>query len=356
MLRIADISFDESDRNLFQVDDPRLRADALKHSILPRLHVLHNECVSLIKQVYDIDAFDDSIVSFFPHFRVKRQQELKLLYNEAFVSLGGKRTKDKWHGVERTDGKPAQILPFRFALFLSANGLGIELENYWLNGLTDASYRKFLQFHLDFEALTDSLCYECRLTPRLYYGKTVEPISPFRAHYEFMMQTRAFDNWFVTVRPSKYPVFGDILQRIAQKYAIFYPVYDSYIQISKGEPIRFEELIAKANRWLRSLDDDNAHKTEQNVSPAIDIQKARESAEQRVKVMPALRWQVFQRDNWRCVSCGRGSADEVILHADHIIPRSRGGQDTLANYQTLCHLCNLGKSNKDDTDLRQRVG
>jgi hypothetical protein len=72
-------------------------------------------------------------------------------------------------------------------------------------------------------------------------------------------------------------------------------------------------------------------------------------------VMPALRWQVFQSDNWKCVSCGRGSQDDAIPHVDHIIPRSRGGKHTLDNYQTLCNVCNIGNSNKDDTDLRART-
>ena len=40
----ADItSLDERDRNLFQVDDARLRAAALRHSILPRLYAAVEE-------------------------------------------------------------------------------------------------------------------------------------------------------------------------------------------------------------------------------------------------------------------------------------------------------------------------
>ena len=34
---LATIEFDEQDANLFKVDDARLRADAIKHSVLPRL-------------------------------------------------------------------------------------------------------------------------------------------------------------------------------------------------------------------------------------------------------------------------------------------------------------------------------
>ncbi|HKG68826.1 MAG TPA: HNH endonuclease, partial [Segetibacter sp.] len=77
-------------------------------------------------------------------------------------------------------------------------------------------------------------------------------------------------------------------------------------------------------------------------------------ADTKIHVMPALRWQVFQRDHWRCLSCGRTTEDGIILHVDHIIPRSKGGQDHLDNYQTLCEMCNIGKSNKDQTNLRNR--
>jgi len=43
----------------------------------------------------------------------------------------------------------------------------------------------------------------------------------------------------------------------------------------------------------------------------------------------------------------------VLLEVDHIIPRSRRGTDVMGNLQTLCKKCNIGKSNRDDTDLRR---
>lgn len=353
-MKLDDITFDESDKNLFQVDDARLRADALKHSLLPRLHFLMNECIVTVRQVYHVEVLEDSIVSYSPHFRQKRERELDYLYEAAYVGLGGRRTKNKWYGFERNDGKEVQIVPFRFGLYLSEEGLNLSLENYWQMRLTDSSYKKLFDFHLEFEGLVHRLCYWCAITPNLYYdGEEPPPLSTLQEHYQFMQKHRLFANHFESATPSSYPILSDSLKSTIERYALFYPVYDSYVQIAKGAPLRFKELIAKANHWLSSANEsEGTAPGSHSIFSDQDHRKAREAAEQRVKVMPAIRWQVFQRDQWKCVACGRGAQDDIILQVDHIVPRSKGGKDTLNNFQTLCHVCNSGKSNRDATDLR----
>lgn len=56
-----------------------------------------------------------------------------------------------------------------------------------------------------------------------------------------------------------------------------------------------------------------------------------------------LRFSVLQRDKFTCQYCGQ-HAPNVILHVDHIVPKSNGGLDTLDNLQTSCAACNLGKN------------
>jgi len=65
----------------------------------------------------------------------------------------------------------------------------------------------------------------------------------------------------------------------------------------------------------------------------------------------SLRYQVLTRDR-RCLLCGATAKDKA-LHVDHIVPRSRGGSNSLDNLHTLCFECNGGKSNKDTTDFRE---
>ncbi len=57
-----------------------------------------------------------------------------------------------------------------------------------------------------------------------------------------------------------------------------------------------------------------------------------------------VRFEVFKRDNFTCQYCGR-KAPNVILHLDHIFPKSKGGKNEKENYITSCEECNLGKGN-----------
>lgn len=68
-----------------------------------------------------------------------------------------------------------------------------------------------------------------------------------------------------------------------------------------------------------------------------------------------LRYLVLRRDGGKCVLCGRGAADGVKLHVDHIVPASICPERYYDpdNLQTLCEECNLGKSDLDTTDWRK---
>src|SRR3989337_2122169 len=61
-----------------------------------------------------------------------------------------------------------------------------------------------------------------------------------------------------------------------------------------------------------------------------------------------LRRIVLERDDYTCRYCGYRPANHKELHADHIIPCSKGGKDYLDNLVTACKDCN---SHKHDTDL-----
>jgi hypothetical protein len=350
---ISGISFDEQDANLFLVEDAQLRADALKHSVLPRLRVLINEAIALIREIYGIEVLEDSIISASPNFRPKRKSELKVLYDSASVGLCGKR-KPIWPGFSRRDGKPIHIVPFCFSFMLTDEGLVTLLENGWLNGLADESFEALLRFHIDNDEKLNPLYFSSDMHPVVGCNESLPLLSPIKQQYEFRIKHKLFDNHFAG-HSYDFPVSQLQLKVMVANFAHFFPVYDSYIQIAKGLPPRLDELIGKLNDWLQEAWDIKADPEESGQPEKISDEIHRRvalAAETKISVMPAIRWQVFQRDSWRCVACGRTSHDGAILHVDHITPRSRGGKNSLDNYQTLCDVCNIGKGNRDLTDLR----
>lgn len=103
-----------------------------------------------------------------------------------------------------------------------------------------------------------------------------------------------------------------------------------------------------------------------NKFPTIEEDKVNKKATSSKKAAYKAHKEFYQTDEWRrlryqaliklgrkCQCCG-AKPPAVILHVDHIKPRSKYPELELdlSNLQILCEDCNLGKSNLDDTDFR----
>lgn len=65
--------------------------------------------------------------------------------------------------------------------------------------------------------------------------------------------------------------------------------------------------------------------------------------------------EIFKRDSYKCVICGRGISDGIEIHADHIKPRDLGGKSTIENGQTLCAQHNFQKKNYKQTETGKKM-
>lgn len=63
----------------------------------------------------------------------------------------------------------------------------------------------------------------------------------------------------------------------------------------------------------------------------------------RSSISKKLRFQVLQRDGFRCKACGNSVDDGAKLVIDHVIPVDWGGKSEDSNLQALCEECNAGK-------------
>ena len=66
-----------------------------------------------------------------------------------------------------------------------------------------------------------------------------------------------------------------------------------------------------------------------------------------------LRYKVLVKYGKVCQCCGE---KQGYIHVDHILPRSLYPDKELMenNLQVLCEACNIGKTNRDETDWRQQ--
>lgn len=69
----------------------------------------------------------------------------------------------------------------------------------------------------------------------------------------------------------------------------------------------------------------------------------------RTKAWRDLRFKVLNQEKPCCAVCGRGRQHEVVLHVDHIKPRSKYPELALdiTNLQILCEDCNSAKGSSD---------
>ncbi len=64
------------------------------------------------------------------------------------------------------------------------------------------------------------------------------------------------------------------------------------------------------------------------------------------------RKEIFARDGWQCVYCGRATRE---LTLDHVMPRHRGGPHTWENLVSACKPCNHRKAGRTPSEARMAM-
>jgi hypothetical protein len=120
--------------------------------------------------------------------------------------------------------------------------------------------------------------------------------------------------------------------------------------------------VVRWGSWTKALllflEKVNADISETPIIEAEILETENSMESENKKILPAdrkeisvgLRFTIFKRDKYKCVMCGRSPATTfgIELHADHIVPFSKGGKTQEDNLRTLCNECNIGKSDKFD--------
>lgn len=136
----------------------------------------------------------------------------------------------------------------------------------------------------------------------------------------------------VWIKLGRQPKYSELHKPIS-KYHIW--TYEKRFWTWRGALEKFVTYIN--NEWSDGLSD-------------FSEEEKKEIVNSRHKTSRTINWRlrfiVMKRDNFKCKICGRNPATDstTILHVDHIKAWANGGETVLENLQTLCSVCNIGKS------------
>ena len=112
-------------------------------------------------------------------------------------------------------------------------------------------------------------------------------------------------------------------------------------------------MTFKNSVTIEELDGDRVLRSAHAEFPVPSVIRRREylNLRRRREAAGARRMRIYMRDKFRCQYCGeKKSAGELTL--DHILPRSRGGDNSPVNIVTACVLCNGRKGSRTPDEAR----
>jgi hypothetical protein len=339
---IDEVLFETRDTEIFKIPDLKTRIATVQNYFFPRLEFLLRQTLEFVQTVYDVNPYERMTFVYRPSNRKNAKRNLD--FYEAHVGISGKRT-DGPLTIKHKNGKPYFFHPMHLTYNVSPEGyIRVVLRPFifYVNQFFVESVAKLVQENMI--ALTPVLA-----LPHISYTGA--------GNFVTLERSLVFDEsgCFDTELFSPVYYFPVDINRglvdLIIAFVALYPLADSIISIGKGEAPRLFELLQKFKDWWLSsevLEDDTAV----SIAASTEAQEMLDLDSYHF-VRAGLWWNVLARDNWTCCSCGRTAKDGITLEVDHIVPRSWGGTDDIGNLQTLCRKCNIGKSNKDSTNLRE---
>lgn len=342
---LSGLEFEAGDEGVFAITDPKSRARSLRQYFFPKLNVLLNSARSLITDIYGVTA----LASFTEAQRPKPKDgaEETTSFETVHLGLTGVRV-DSGLRLSNASGNPVQYGVSHLWFEVLRRGT-IAVTFYPIVYGKDPKFDKRVSTALQqYEGALCSMCGATYVSNSAYLS-----LAPFSESISAEhLRGIAFFSQGVD-----FPVSEDNgLRRLVATFAALFPFQKLITDLSMGTPTTTaSDLDAFADWWDRNGPPIFVPEREgiERRCPSGVSEARHWEDDVRTMITGARRFHVFDRDDYRCRACGRTpDRDGVILHVDHILPRSKGGTDDEGNLQTLCSECNLGKGNRSSRDLR----
>lgn len=337
---IGDLRFEYADRDIFDFEDPSERVVALQKYFFPQLARLLRGTSTLIQQVYGDDALEGMTRTERP--RPKGMGFEVTEFNEVHIGLTGERHPSGLK-FKKPDGAALQYGASRLWFEVHRMGTIRVVFRPILYIVDDSARRKVGKLFeetlgtLEVIASNHFLANGASLRGETLDEYPNDPGEMFTAGLYFPVGA------------------GSGLRRLAVTFCALFPWFRAITDISTGKNDSLEkDLEAYADWWEEAGPPQLYPEFVEGLAPPRSRQNSSDAPRSKfpgLVLRDRRRWLIFQRDSWRCVSCGKSALDNVQLEIDHKKPRSQGGTDDDENLQVLCSTCNRGKSDIVEVDL-----
>ena len=178
-----------------------------------------------------------------------------------------------------------------------------------------------------------------------------------RGKFHSTTLTRRFGNWFKTLEKAGLQKTRNL--NLTEE-ELFRNIEEAWITL--GRQPRYQEMVKPISKYSAGTYENRFGTWRQALERFVEFMNSGEIETlntisikpvliQRHKTKRDINWRirflVMRRDNFKCVACGSNPATKsgTVLHVDHIFSWDKGGETVYENLQTLCEICNIGKSN-----------
>ncbi|MBW4483880.1 MAG: HNH endonuclease [Tildeniella torsiva UHER 1998/13D] len=364
---MKDLAFDLKDIEVFKIPDPKTRLNILQKYFFPRLEILMDSALSLVQEVYEINPYENTSSSYRPRHRQSAKVNIDR-WGDVYLGISGKRKPGINTTIKNKHGKPYSYyygnLAFRLAFRINSDGcMYTELFGCDFNARHNIKFLEDVKhvFDENHQALQALM-----MLNHVSFSSSLQFVS-FQKWIDQKVEELVSEDENLNIGFYSdlcyFPLeFDRGLKRLNLAFVAIYPVFEVIRCLQQGQVLDevneiMMNMLSRYESWVHSGGYHNAFYGNTYLddvsSEAEDYASYDLELDNYAFTRAGLWWDVLARDKWTCRSCGRSTrVDGITLHVDHILPRSQGGMDQISNLQTLCAKCNLGKSNRDTTDLR----
>lgn len=340
---IDEVIFEQKDVEIFKIKDTKTKISTLQNYFFPRLEFVVRDALQWVQDIYEVNPYEKFTFVYRPSNRKDAKENRE--FSEVYVGISGKRQTDRFLTVKNKKGSPYKFHITYLVYQVLPEG-SIEVQFFFYQNADKNYINSIKKVIKKNEELLRAVFNTGEIS---HSGRRNLSNFPESLKYD-----SDYTNFFLFSPTYYFPVRTDRgLQDLRFSFLILYPFLEATIDIAEGRKSCLDSRLEKFKEWWLTPDEDtNENDNEIGDLTGEDFSIQLPELESYKFVRAGLWWEVLARDKWTCKSCGRTPKDGVTLEVDHILPRSKGGTDEIKNLQTLCKKCNIGKSNKDDTDLR----